>query len=134
MPMAGSRYYKVSSAFGFTSVTKKKKKVTVSKLTFMPRWLNKNKGIAEMEWHIATKVRGERRFRSTVRGDQEDGAVSPFRSNPSLCCLPVPTSFTVGCPLFTQRKMAMIVKLAASSMALGRYVPMLTKRFFCMRR
>lgn len=87
-----------------------------------------------MEWHVATRASGERRLRSTVGGDEGVVVETPLPSEMSPFGLSVASLFAMGCPLFTQRKMAIIVKLAATNMALGRYVPMLTKRFFCMRR
>lgn len=41
---------------------------------------------------------------------------------------------TVAHPVWIHSEMDVIVKLTAISMALGRYVPMLTKRFDCMSR
>jgi hypothetical protein len=49
--------------------------------------------------------------------------------------VPLPSEVGWGLwPLFTQRKMAMMLKFAASSIALGRYVPMLTNLSFWIRR
>lgn len=100
-------------------------------LTPAGRLLNRNRGTTQSDCAIATTVTGRNKSRSTA-------TVEICEASSFLALAAAFSDFllssAVGWPLLTQRKMAIMLKFAASNIALGRYVPILTKRSRCIRR
>jgi hypothetical protein len=78
-------------------------------------WLNMYKGITPIAWQPITRHRGRNSRLSWLIGEAEDGG--DFRSEDGALDLVIEY---VDWPLFTQMCRAMIVKFAASNMALGK--------------
>lgn len=101
-------------------------------LTSAGRWLNKESGIAARAWHASTTAAGGAILLPEDGGEAAELLLAFFfffSSSPSS-----PSLDSADWPLLTQSEMAMMLKLAAKSIALGKYVPMLTKRSRCMSR
>jgi hypothetical protein len=78
-------------------------------LTLSGAWLNKYSGIMERAWISVITASGRNKARSTVGGVVSGVSVLTFVF-----------ALSAGWPLLTQSAMAMMVKLAATSIALGR--------------
>lgn len=112
-------------------------------LTSPEVWLKMLRGMSPRKWTPLTKARGRRRLRSTVVRMIEGTTATLLSSFTTVMSgffsslESVDAGFSSGMggrPLWTQRAMAVIVKFTAINMALGRYVPILTKRLACIRR
>lgn len=78
--------------------------------------LKAKSGTTDKAWHVVTTVMGRKRSLSTVE-DEFWGSGFLVRFSGALDCF----GLSAGpCPLLTQRKMAIMLKLAANSIALGR--------------